>query len=122
MIGFGSTEKEYASLIKGQILDFISANVPSDGFDDQFIESVECYAKEMAEDSRKQADSYKTDINHPERYSSFYSTVLGNNGTLFVRLEFSHINRKHPMSPDGWAMMQDHETFSVSRWDYRGAK
>jgi len=46
----------------------------------------------------------------PERYTSisFYDG----------KLHFSHINRQHPFSPDGWALLQIDEQFSTPEADH----
>jgi len=42
----------------------------------------------------------------PERYSSFWFTHTQlYEGRHLIEFVFSHINRRHPMSPDGWAAM-----------------
>jgi len=47
----------------------------------------------------------------PERYTSvrYYDNTL----------HFSHINRQHPFSPDGWAMLSIEERFALPQQEVR---
>ena len=53
---------------------------------------------------KKQCDEYdgKERSESPERYSYFWASESGE----YFRFDFHHINRRHPMSNDGWAMMK----------------
>jgi hypothetical protein len=49
----------------------------------------------------------------PERYSNFYFSVIeqgqiGEAREFYAHFQFLHINRRHPMSPDGWSSLSTH--------------
>jgi len=54
---------------------------------------------------RNESDANKTSETHPERYSYFWETVLSDASHIVAIFRFSHINRRHALSPDGWAML-----------------
>ena len=42
----------------------------------------------------------------PERYTEIYATDYSpSDGKTITEIVFHHINRRHPFSPDGWALM-----------------
>lgn len=53
---------------------------------------------------KKQCDEYdgKERSEAPERYSYFWARESDE----FFRFDFHHINRRHPMSNDGWALLK----------------
>jgi len=42
----------------------------------------------------------------PERYSYFWHSIYEIYRGYIITFKFSHINRQHPFSPDGWAMLK----------------
>jgi hypothetical protein len=120
VIGFGSTEKSLENKIEKQITDWIyDSYCKSDHshFSDNFAKEVKNYIDAMASESRKEAESYKSVVDFPSRYSSFYQTVLHDPSCMAIILKFHHINRRHAMSPDGWAMLQNQKVFVIEEWE-----
>lgn len=120
MIGFGSTEIKYEQEIEGALFNYaeeLYSVCEQSYFDDELIENFKKHVDSLAVNSRNKADAYKMDAEHPDRYSSFYAYVLGDCNYLMVNLSFSHINRRHAMSPDGWAMMSNKRCVAIDSWD-----
>lgn len=114
IIGFGTTEKQYEEatfkIFEEIILDCISEDEKY-GFSDKLISLVKQKIKFTDEEGRLKSDEYKNAKEYPGRYSYQYSYVLGDCNYIAVIVNFSHINRRHALSPDGWAMMKNQETF-----------
>jgi len=85
VLGFGSTEAEERIKIK----EYLSIH----GETDEWNKKADIYDKMPQEEA-------------PERYTKFY--ILDN------KIKFYHINRRHPFSPDGWALMIIEEPFGVA--------
>lgn len=120
IIGFGSTEKSLEDKIEQQITDWVFeqySNSDAVYFSGDFANKVAKYIDKMACESRKLAEQYKSDSDYPSRYSSFYHTVLHDASYMAIIIRFSHINRRHAMSPDGWALMQTQRVFVIDEWE-----
>ena len=80
------------------------------------------WCEDRGQKYRDKADEYKEATDFPDRYSSFYPEVTDNYNSIIVILHFSHINRRHAMSPDGWALMQNDRFIYVRSMDLLGRK
>lgn len=111
ILGFGSTEQEFEQQEKNFVYDFLKEKSAKVNRWD-FIFSDEVVA-ELKNELEKRYNHYmslneKYDTGEkPERYSYFYYDILWNVCKLVVVFDFSHINTRHPLSPDGMAMMQN---------------
>lgn len=115
ILGFGSTEKEFEKQERKFVEDFINEHKKiEDGwcvFPDEMIEVLRKTLKERRNEYHKLRDSYKEAKEYPDRYSSYYETVLGDLHNIVVVFEFSHINRKHTLSPDGWGLLCSEQVY-----------
>ena len=117
IMGFGSTEETYRSETKNKIekiiKDIRSEAKDRDIFTDEQLSNIEKELKELAEQSRITAKNFsKNDYKDaPQRYSSFYVRMASTTCDIFIGVSYSHINTKHPMSPDGIAMMSVKEAY-----------
>jgi len=128
VLGFGSTEDSYRDKVKRQIKVIVEECVADKfeklddvWFGEEILKEIETkvgeYAKEIREEEKEIA---KKDIkDRPERYSYFYANFVGDGANLFFGLDFSHINSRHPMSPDGMAMMSIRDCKWIRVWDFR---
>lgn len=93
ILGFGTGEIEEATRIINECVDAFKAG-GEDG-----LERVQEKYQDLA-------NQYKIGP-HPERYSLFWSVCyeLFSGSRWLITFSFHHINRNHPMSPDGWAML-----------------
>lgn len=108
IIGFGSTEKQVEEAEATEFRIYCSdlyKEMNCIYVTDEFVKKVTEWIQDRAEKSRERADKFKTDPNHPERYSSYYIRVVHGASDVVAIASFMHINRRHPMSPDGWAVM-----------------
>lgn len=54
----------------------------------------------------------------PERYSYFWYVVNKiYDGKYIIEFSFHHINRRHPFSPDGWALLETKWILSIDDLD-----
>jgi len=120
IIGFGSTEKNLEDAIEREITEWIFDLYSSSDdkyFTDDLAKSVHNHIDKIAIESREESEKHKDATDYPSRYSSFYHTVLHDCNYMAIILRFSHINRRHAMSPDGWAMMQNQRVFIIEEWE-----
>jgi hypothetical protein len=107
IFGFGTTESESARRIIGECEMAIVA--APDNIDEAIAGVRRGYSK--AGDRYKVMDRE----NAPERYTYFfYNFVPIYKGRYLVEFTMHHINRRHPFSPDGWALMVTHWMLSVN--------
>jgi len=124
ILGFGSTEQQVEQHEEEAIKEFVSAvflEMGCDYFTAKMVERVRKWCDERASSSRTEAEQYKDAVDYPDRYSSYWATVLDDASNIVVILKFHHINRRHAMSPDGWALLQSTRLVHVSTWDVRRA-
>ena len=108
MLGFGSIEKETAKAIIMNCYEQMSGK----GI------NASAALREVQETHQELADQYKemTAEEVPERYTYFwayYRKVYED--TYLVEFTMHHINRRHALSSDGWAMLATHWILSVSK-------
>ncbi len=95
ILGFGKIEDTTARDILKKCCKAISDNPNIPPIDS--IETIrDIYNKQYNEYGSKNASEV------PERYSCFWAYQSGE----YFRFQFHHINRRHPFSKDGWAMIQ----------------
>lgn len=109
MIGFGSTEKVFEDSEEDAIREFCEETYKAMGCDyitPEFTAQIKEFCESRGLELREKSDIYKISTDYPERYSYYYPSIANNATSVVVILRISHINRRHAMSPDGWAMMQ----------------
>ena len=119
-IGFGSTEQQFEQDEEDAIRAFIveRANEKrTEYFTGAFIAEVNEWVKARSTDLKAQDACYRSAVDFPDRYGSYYATVLGDPSHLVVILSFIHTNRRHALSPDGWACMTNKRIFYVDYFD-----
>ena len=107
-IGFGSTEQSVEENEIEAIREFCVEEyhrLDLNLIDTEFAKHIEQWVDARGKESRAVAERYKDAETYPNRYSSFYPTVLHDASNLVVILRFAHYNRRHALSPDGWALM-----------------
>lgn len=128
VLGFGSTEESYREKVKRDMEIIVSecvsgrfSNIDDVWFDEEILKEIEKKVKEYAEDTRnKEKEIAKKEIkDRPERYSFVYISFAGTGSDLFFGIDANHINSRHPMSPDGMAMMSIRDSKWIKYWDFR---
>jgi hypothetical protein len=122
LLGFGSTERE-VEVAEGKRVDYFLSDMLAGNQDAWFTDKIAEDLKKLLTERKKELDDraaeYKIAVDPPERYSTFNFRVLHDISDLVVVFKFSHINRKHPMSPDGWALWQNTHLHHADVWNYR---
>ena len=114
ILGFGANEKEFEINLQNELTEFAySQHNGDETFSDETIESLKKYAKELSDQSLADSEKYKSSKEYPDRYSYFWPYIVGDCNMIAVRIDFHHINRRHGLSPDGWAMFKNEVTFSI---------
>ncbi|MCK9369524.1 hypothetical protein M0R04_06425 [Candidatus Dojkabacteria bacterium] len=128
VLGFGLTETDFEKQEFGFVEQFVKEKIENyreeDGIDfcftDDFAKELSEKLKERKDQYDKLLDEYKTATKFPDRYSTYYFDVLHNSSNLCVVFKFSHINRRHAMSPDGWAaLLETKQVCYIDLYDYK---
>lgn len=109
ILGFGSTEQRFVDAEEAAFKDFARhqyLECACSYVTDELVGGVRKWIEKRAADYHKQSDEYKDAAEHPDRYSYYQPTVLHDASHIIVIFRHSHINRRHALSPDGWALMQ----------------
>lgn len=117
ILGFGSTETNFEKEIGQEIEEYVKFKFAGDVLEcytDEFKEEMRGWVKGLSTKSKEQAAIYDKAESFPNRYSYFHAYVVGDCNYLCFIVSFSHINRRYPLSPDGWALLQTQQTFTVS--------
>jgi hypothetical protein len=120
VIGFGSTEEQFEAAEEATIREHIVERAKereASHFSDQFIGEIRKWIGERSDELRALDRSYKTTEIYPDRYGYYSSTVIADASHIVVILRFLHTNRRHGLSPDGWACLQTKRVFYVDKWD-----
>lgn len=98
ILGFGNVEIETAHKIIDECRAAIESN-PKNA--EQAIKSVK---KKYDDEEKRLSAMNKQDA--PERYTHFWFTYHSiYEGKYIIEFTFHHINRRHALSPDGWALL-----------------
>lgn len=109
VLGFGSTEKGFEEAEISDFRAFCEAEYHRQNCEyvtDELAAACEKWLDARAADYRRDADKFRKAEDYPGRYSYFWPTVLHDASHIVAIFRFSHINRRHALSSDGWAMMQ----------------
>lgn len=94
VIGFGRTEKETALKIIRECIEAWKTDGPI---------GIERLQSKYVKMEKQYDDMSKKEA--PERYTYFWADSHKTcDGNYIIEFEMNHINRRHPLSPDGWAM------------------
>jgi hypothetical protein len=92
VLGFGAVEERTRNEIKKLLIDKATT-----------MHEAYLISKEWNENNKKFDVMKREDA--PERYTNFY--------VYDGKIKYNHINRRHPFSPDGWALMEYEEPFLI---------
>ncbi len=127
VLGFGKTETDFEEqefafveeFIKEKANNFVGDNCEFD-FSSDLVAELNQKLKERKSFYDKADEDYKMATEHPDRYSTYYfDTLTDTFANLCVVFKFSHINRRHALSPDGWALMKTKKVYYADIWDFR---
>lgn len=122
ILGFGSQEKEFEKQQHDFVHHFIveeSKKSTDFGFTKELVQKLTALLEKKEEPYDRANHCNKTAEHPPERYATFHFSIIYSWETLCVAFRFIHINRRHPLSPDGWASLQTKSYFCADVWDYR---
>ncbi len=116
-IGFGSIERQFEedeeAAIRAHCKDVFGKQLDPHYLTEDSVDNVRDFVAKRSKALRREADENKTAADYPDRYSYYWPVVLSDASRVVVILRCSHINRRHAMSPDGWAMMQTERLIHV---------
>jgi len=124
-IGFGSTERDFEEAERRAFEEYVSNRYNDLGCEyitDELAKDVADWLKRRQQRFSDDADGYKHAINFPDRYSYFFARVIHGASDIIALYEFMHINRRHALSPDGWALLQNRRLFDMQSYDIRKSK
>ena len=107
-IGFGSTEQDFEEAEIEAFKEHCRTEYLRRGvsyISDEMAGAVEEWVRERATKLLERYDGYRNSDDYPSRYSIYYISVLTDASHVVAIYRFSHINRRHALSPDGWAIM-----------------
>lgn len=120
MIGFGSTEAAFEAAEEAAIIEYAHAaykRLECSYVTDDLAKDIERWIGVRAEASRTKDADYKEAKEYPARYSCYWTSVASNGHELFVKLRFIHTNRRHGLSPDGWAATRTKRIVHIDDFD-----
>jgi hypothetical protein len=120
MIGFGSTEEAFEAAEEKAFEEFVAdcarEHCP-DYFTKEFHEIVSAWLADRAQAFKTVAEAHDKAENAPSRYSYYYPYLMDDANYALAVVKFMHVNRRHALSPDGWALMQSERIFKVRHMD-----
>lgn len=119
VLGFGVTEKQFEENLEDFLLDYVTKEYSASKqvyFENEFVARVETWAKNLALNSQEKAREYKTSADYPDRYTSYWISVVSSASYIVFIVTFHHVNRRHAMSPDGWGIMATKKAFFIDTW------
>lgn len=125
IIGFGSKEEAFERAEEAAFRQYVEDNFPyddADYFTEEFGDEVRAWIRKRADDYQGKAAAYKDSATFPERYSAYWAHLVHDGSYMVAVVSFMHYNRRHALSPDGWAVMQTEKCFHVKSWDFRKRK
>lgn len=123
-IGFGSTEERVERAEEENFLKVVRTAYAESGacyISKDVIAVVEKAMDERSKAINAAAKDYGTATQFPDRYSSFHVSVAHNPSNVVGIFRFHHINRRHALSPDGWASLMTTRLVHVDSSDLRRA-
>lgn len=108
VLGFGVTEENFEKSEEAFIKAGVRAIVKDSGavyFDEALVEKIKRWVENRAFEWQEKGEGYKNSETHPDRYTYYWVSTLSNTRHLVFIISYHHINRRHAMSPDGWALL-----------------
>lgn len=109
VLGFGSTEEAFEKAEEAAIRAFSERYYTKLGlgyFDDKFVKALRAWLKRRTATLDELYEANRTAANPPARYSTYWTDVAQSASNVVVIMKIHHINRRHAMSPDGWALLK----------------
>lgn len=125
ILGFGSTEERFEQEEFDFCEKFITekSNNFTDNsnfiFTDEIVDELKIALGERKRELDVLREKYRESPEYPDRYSTYYFNIVNDIHDLCVVFKFSHINRRHAMSPDGWALLGTKKVCHLNAWDFR---
>lgn len=116
VLGFGVTETDFEASEQAAFEQAVTELYQESGemfFTQETISKAAKWLKKRSDEYRAKDAEYKIATDFPDRYSYFYPHVLGDASHVVAVMTFHHINRRHAMSPDGWALLSTQRCFCV---------
>jgi len=116
ILGFGDTEKRFEEKLENIIRDYVAEQYSAGDycyFTDSFRDEMVTWMNSLSHGSRSLGDEYKHAEKYPDRYTYYFASVVSDASHIVFIIKFHHINRRHAMSPDGWACMVSERIFCV---------
>ena len=120
LIGFGSTETDREKAEEEAIREGVAelyAKHKEDYITEALVEDFREWLDARGKALRAEDASYRNAETYPDRYGYYHATVASDASHIFVYLRWLHTNRRHALSPDGWACIQTRQVFVVDRLD-----
>jgi len=122
IIGFGSTETQFEENEKKYIRDWVANTLQSQDekfFDEGFVAGLKELLHARSAEYKANNDVHdNNETDPPARYSKVDYVVMGDSCDLFVGMRFGHTNRRHALSPDGWAYLQTKQALYLRCFDF----
>lgn len=100
------------------LLTKIQKNKNDYWFDKNSMNLLKVELKKRKKNYDKLCEKYETSKKYPDRYSTYYFNIIYDIVDLCVIFKFTHINRSHPFSSDGWSSLSLIKVCHLNRWDY----
>jgi hypothetical protein len=116
ILGFGDTEKRFEEKLENIIRDYVAEQYSAGDycyFTDSFRDEMVTWINSLSYGSRTLGDEYKHAENYPDRYTYYFASMVSDASHIVFIIKFHHINRRHAMSPDGWALMTSERVFYI---------
>lgn len=120
MIGFGSTETDFEEAQGRAFQDFVAKRFDElnlDYFTTEFVKEVSNWLDAQGKSYRLLGKAHDNAECPPDRYSYFYPHLTDSASCMVAVIKFHHINRRHGLSPDGWALLQSERLFHIRSTD-----
>lgn len=121
VLGFGSTETAFEAAEETAFIEFVTEQYKARKLSyltDELVRDVEQWVADRTAHLRAESKKNDTAVDYPDRYSYYSGNVAASASAIVLIANFMHINRRHGMSPDGWALMQNKRLFDVSSLDF----
>lgn len=122
VVGFGTTETEFEAAEEDAFDSFVTKlyrERSPNYFTDELVKEVEAWAKSRTDELRAASKRNDMAADFQNRYSYYFANVISGASDIVLIAKFMHINRRHALSPDGWALMKNKRLFHISSVDIR---
>ena len=119
-LGFGSTETAFEESEIAAFKHHLEEKYPGWGrshITDAFVEYMERWLAARAKGYQDKSDEFRKAAEFPDRYSYYHSHIAHSASCIVAIFMFTHINRRHALSPDGWATLQTQQTYHAFSYD-----